>query len=102
MEKKKRKLRHWEMLKWTVSFIEENKEHWEEEYNRQKHMRKEEEDEYKNSWFCMSKEEKIQILKQEEVTRKEKKKKEEERLSPGKIKEIRLKVAIKGRKNWKS
>ena len=31
LEKKKRKEKHWEMLRWIVSFIEENKGQWEEE-----------------------------------------------------------------------
>ena len=29
LEKKKRKLRHWEMMKWIVKFIEDNKKEWE-------------------------------------------------------------------------
>ena len=103
IDKRKRKMEHWEMLRWTVAFIEEHKKEWEDEKQRKKEERlrfEKNQDSIKN-WYNMSKEERVEALKLEEKERKEKKKRESETLSPSKIKEKRVEEALNKRKRWK-
>ena len=39
IDKRKRKMEHWGMLRWTVAFIEEHKKDWEDEKQRKKEER---------------------------------------------------------------
>ena len=43
LERKRRKEQHWEMLKWIVAFIDENKDQWEEDKKQKKKEEKVEE-----------------------------------------------------------
>ena len=56
LKKKERKLKHWEMMKWIVAFIDENKEEW----DKIKRMKKEdrEKQEERDNWEMKSGEEK--------------------------------------------
>ena len=58
IQKKTKKLQNWEMLRWTVAFIEENKNHWEEEKKTKIRKREEEELHEAETWYNMSREEK--------------------------------------------
>ena len=57
IEKKKRNGQHWELLRWIVLFIKENKKHWKREKTRNKKKREDIENE--EQWIWMTRNEKI-------------------------------------------
>ena len=98
LEKKRKKERHWEMLKWTVEFIEEHKHHWEKEKKR-KREEKEEEEENLELWMTLGKAEKIEMLKKEEENS-NKSNMDDEYLE--RIKEERIRTALSVKETWNS
>ena len=52
LERKQRKEKYWEMLRWVVKFIDDNKEQWEEEKKMKKTRR--EHEEKKETWEIFS------------------------------------------------
>ena len=63
IERKKRRQKHWDMMKWVVQFIDDNKERWDEMRRRKKEDRKQQE--LLEDWNKKTKEEKIEQLKHE-------------------------------------
>ena len=95
LNKQKRKKKHYEMLRWTVNFIEENKQVWEDE---KKRRQKENEEEERNSeWKKLNKEEKINLMKVEEA-----KEKDINERNPENSKTERLKTVITDKEKWKT
>ena len=89
-DKKKKKEAHWEMMKWVVQFINNNKPKWEEIKKQRKEGEKKEEEKLK--WEELSKEEKIELIKLE---------KEEKKHNIKVNKEKRLEEAKRLKENWK-
>ena len=89
-EKKRRKQSHWDMMKWIVQFIDENKEKWD-RIKKQKKLDMKLELE-KEEWIKKSKEEKIKLLQAEKLKKKTALKEN---------KEIRLEEVLKMKENWK-
>ena len=92
LEKKKRKLRHWEMMKWIVKFIEDNKKEWEVLKRRRKED--DENSRKRQQWLEKDKEDKIKLLKKEE----EEKYRKKEMLKSNK--EARLEEVLRMKENW--
>ena len=90
LEKKKRKLAHWEMMKWVISFIEENKERW--DRMKQKRRKDREEEAASNEWKTKTMEEKILQLQTENMKRK---------TTIMEDRESRLEEVRKMKENWK-
>ena len=95
LEKQKRKKKHYEMLRWTVNFIDEHKHEW--ELERKRKIRDTDEEEKNSEWKKLTKEEKINLIKAEESKESEMKEK-----NPENSKLERLKTAITDKENWKT
>ena len=91
IKKKESKQKHWEMMKWVVRFIDENKDEW----SRIKLMRKKdmERKQEREIWEKKSMEEKRKELIEEEANRRRKEKRSN--------KELRLAEVTEMKKNWK-
>ena len=76
-EKKKRKQAHWDMMKWIVQFIDENKEKWD-KIKKQKKLDMKLQTE-KEEWVTKTKEEKIKLLQEEKIKKKTSLKENKER-----------------------
>ena len=63
LEKKKKREQHYEMLRWTVQFIEDHKEQWEADKKQNRNAESEEHE--RREWKNLTKEEKIPKMKQE-------------------------------------
>ena len=84
--KKKKQEEHWKMMRWILTFIEENKEGWEKRRNEELDAKEREE------WRLMSKEQKLQRLRDDEAKMRQERK-------PGKME--RLEAAKELKKLWK-
>ena len=90
LEKKKQKEKHWEMLRWVVNFIDENRNHWEgEKIRKRKDL---EESEKREAWKHMTEEEKIEEIRKEE---------NQDTETPETKKQKRLEKAEMRKKSWK-
>ena len=92
LEKKKRKEKHWEMLKWITSFIEENKVQWEED--RKLERKRKEEEEKLERWRKLTEDQKIDQLRLEEEGKKK-------LLTPEERKKRRQEESKARCRNWK-
>ena len=90
LEKKNKKEQHYEMLRLTVQFIEDHKEQW--EADRKQNRNAESEEQEMREWKNLTKEEKINKMKQEENP--------QNSTQPEQIKEERYKIAMKDRTKW--
>ena len=77
--KKRKKEEHWEMLRWVVAFIDEQKENWEE--TRREKLEERELAEQMEEWEKLSKTEKIEKLVKEEKQKQEKEEPERKKKS---------------------
>ena len=76
---KEKKEIHWAMLRWVTAFIQENQESW--ERRRREEIREREEEREKEEWESMTRDQRLQKLREEEINvRKESKTGREERL----------------------
>ena len=93
LEKKRRKEKHWELLRWLVNFIEENKQQWEE--NRQKRKEDQEKTLREEEWRTLTKQQKLNQLQREEEAKKEE-------ISPEMRKKRRQEECMQRSRNWKT
>ena len=89
LNKKEKKERHWAMLRWVTTFIEENQDNW--ERRRREQLREREEEREKEEWQSLSKDQRIQRLREEEG-------KVRNKIQTGR--EERLKTAIELKNIW--
>ena len=95
-EKKKRKEKHWEMAKWLVEYIEENREIWREN-EKEKEIKRREDEEDQELWDTLTRAEKIEELKKEEKSEKMR----QNSLTAEERKEERLQKVRKEKENWR-